>query len=76
MIPVEALFDAEEVNLVKEDLISECATFGDIINVEIPRPATNGELKTGQAKRTSLLTYGHGKIFMKFNHVIAAKQAR
>jgi hypothetical protein len=41
MLSVEDLFDSKEVERVKQDVVSECKAFGDIISVEIPRPNTN-----------------------------------
>jgi hypothetical protein len=38
MIRVEELFDDQEIEAVKNDLIQECKTFGDIISIEIPKP--------------------------------------
>jgi hypothetical protein len=44
MIHVRDLFDNEEVDRVKQDLIQECKAFGDIISIEIPRPKLNHSL--------------------------------
>jgi splicing factor U2AF subunit len=65
MLSPEDLFEEEEVLTVKDDLLSECKSFGEIISIEIPRPDDNGTA-----------SFGVGKIFVKFNHIIAAKQAR
>ena len=65
MISAEDLFDEEEIILVKDDLLQECKHFGEIISIEIPRPDSRGQA-----------TLGVGKIFVKFNHIVAAKQAR
>lgn len=62
---MEDLFDEEEIVQTKDDLLQECKNFGDIISIEIPRPDENGNA-----------SYGVGKIFVKFNHIVAAKQAR
>jgi len=65
MISVEDLYEEEEIIQVKDDLLQECKNFGEIISIEIPKPDENG-----------LATYSVGKIFVKFNHIVAAKQAR
>lgn len=65
MISYEDLFEEDEIIQVKDDILTECKSYGEIISIEIPRPDENG-----------VATYGVGKIFVKFNHIIAAKQAR
>lgn len=65
MISVEDLFEEEEIIHVKDDLLQECKNYGEIISIEIPRPDDQGHA-----------TLGVGKIFVKFNHIVAAKQAR
>lgn len=66
MISPTDLFDEEEIVQVKDDLLQESKNYGEIISIEIPKP----DETTGHA------TYGVGKIFVKFNHIVAAKQAR
>lgn len=65
MISYEDLADEDEIIHVKDDILEECKQYGEIISIEIPRPDDSG-----------LSTFGVGKIFVKFNHIIAAKQAR
>lgn len=65
MISIADLFDEEEVIKVKDDLLEVCKNYGDIISIEIPKPDENGHAIVGV-----------GKIFVKFNHIIASKQAR
>ena len=65
MISVEDLNEEEEIFKVKDDLLTECKNYGEIISIEIPRPDDVG-----------IASFGVGKIFVKFNHIIAAKQAR
>lgn len=38
MISVADLYDEEEIFKVKDDLISECQKFGEVVALEIPRP--------------------------------------
>jgi hypothetical protein len=40
MIALEDLFYETEISQVRDDLLQECASFGDIISIEIPRPST------------------------------------
>jgi hypothetical protein len=47
---------------VKDDLLHEFKNYGEIISIEIPKPDENG-----------ICTFGVGKIFVKFNHIVAAK---
>lgn len=65
MISYEDLFEEDEIIQVKDDILSECRGYGEIIYIEIPKPDEVG-----------IATFGVGKIFVKFNHIIAAKQAR
>lgn len=62
MISVEDLNEEDEIFKVKDDILTECKSFGEIISIEIPRPDDNG-----------VASFGVGKIFVKFNHIIAAK---
>ncbi len=65
MISVEDLNEEDEIFKVKDDILTECKSYGEIISIEIPRPDESG-----------IASFGVGKIFVKFNHIIAAKQAR
>jgi len=62
MISKEDLFEEDEVIRVKDDLLQELKRFGEIISIEIPRPDEKG-----------VCTVGVGKIFVKFNHIVAGK---
>jgi hypothetical protein len=62
MISAEDLNEEDEIFKVKDDILTECKSFGEIIYIEIPRPDDNG-----------VASFGVGKIFVKFNHIIAAK---
>ena len=71
MITRDELFDTDDLEQVKEDVNSELSRFGDILAVHIP-VIDPSEPKDG------LVTVGPecGKIFIKFNQVVGAKQAR
>lgn len=75
MISVEDLFDNQEVERVKQDIVAECKAFGDIISIEIPRPNTNKaiEVQGNVLPGAAIVSYAHGKIFVKFSHIVAAK---
>ncbi len=62
MISVEDLNEEDEIYKVKDDILTECKSYGEIISIEIPRPDDHG-----------IASFGVGKIFVKFNHIIAAK---
>ena len=62
----EDLLDESEKKEILRDLCDQCRTFGDVVDIKAPSP----ELATGHC------TEGVGKIFVKFNHIVAAKQAR
>jgi len=62
MISIEDLFDEEFIITVKDDLLHECKNLGDIISIEIPKLSED-----------CMTTYAIGKIFVKFNHIVAAK---
>jgi hypothetical protein len=44
--------------------------------VEIPIPNLAMTTDVGRLENTALVSYTHGKIFVKFSHIISAKQAR
>lgn len=75
MIQVRDLFDSDEVEAVKQDLVSECKTFGDIISVEVPRPCQDATdvSENDRLANTTLVSGAHGKIFIKFSHIVSAK---
>lgn len=77
MIQLVDLFDSKEVEIVKQDLIQECKVFGDIISIEIPLPnmsTSSAEIVEGERlANTALVTRAHGKIFVKFSHIVSAK---
>ena len=90
------LFDFEEIEMVRNDVLQLCQTYGEIIAIQIPLPLKGGSkeltmkqgldddmLKEREEKfdalmsgETALVSHAHGKVFIKFNHVVAAKQAR
>eukprot|EP00743_Colponemidia_sp_Colp-15_P006746 GILK01007274.1.p1 GENE.GILK01007274.1~~GILK01007274.1.p1 ORF type:complete len:304 (-),score=48.86 GILK01007274.1:157-1068(-) len=65
MVTPEVLWDDEDVNDIKEDIINECNKHGRVTSIEIPRPARNGATVPGV-----------GKVFVEFDDVIGAKKAR
>ena len=71
MISVSDLFDEEVIFLVKDDLVSMCENYGEVVALEIPKPAVNKEDPS-----TSSFSYGVGKLFIKFENIIDAKRAR
>ena len=66
IVTAEDLMDDEEFESVREDILNVCNTFGEVVDIKIPRP----DLETG------LTSAAVGKVFVKFSHVVAAKQAR
>lgn len=78
MISVKDLFDNDEVEKVKHDLMQECKSFGDIIKIEIPRPSLSTAINVDGERltNTAIMTHAHGKIFLKYSHIVSAKQAR
>jgi splicing factor U2AF subunit len=62
----EDLMDDEEYKEIREDIENVCNNFGEVLEMKIPRP----DPKTGIASSAV------GKVFVKFSHVVAAKQAR
>lgn len=75
MLSIEDLFDTKEIDQVKQDLIQECKPFGDIISVEIPRPNQNqrADVTGNILPGTVIASHAHGKIFVKFSHIVSAK---
>ncbi len=62
----EDLMDDQDYEGIKEDITSVCNVFGEVVDIRIPRP----DPKTGMASAAV------GRVFVKFSHVVAAKQAR
>ena len=62
----EDLIDDEEYESIREDIMNVCNTFGEVLEIKIPRP----DPKTGVASSAV------GRVFVKFSHVVASKQAR
>lgn len=84
MISPTDLFDEEELFRVKDDLLSECSTYGSVASMEIPRPkkkkpqfdAAGKVIISDKYKNLYECDYGVGKIFVVFDTMVAAKQAR
>ncbi len=57
--------DDKDYEEIKEDIRNECAKYGEVLSVMIPRPSKAGEP-----------TPGVSKVFVKFAHDLGAKQAR
>jgi splicing factor U2AF subunit len=66
MVGAEDLVDDQEKKEIFRDLCDECKEYGDVVDIKAPSPDPN----------TGHCTAGVGKIFVKFNHIVAAKQAR
>jgi len=66
MLTPEDLIDDEEYESIREDILNVCNQFGEVIDIKIPRPDPNSEEVSSAV----------GKVFVKFSHVVAAKQAR
>lgn len=96
MLSIEDLFDFQEIEQARNDVLQLCQTFGEVISIVIPSPLRGGAkeltmkqglddemLKEKEEKfdalmsgETALVAPAHGKVFIKFNHVVAAKQGR
>lgn len=87
MVSVEDLFDQSFVAQVKNDLLEECQQFGQVVSLEIPKPLFHLEQKDESVKiaekyqalansESALVSRAHGKVYVKFGELIAAKQAR
>ncbi len=66
MLTPEDLIDNEEYEAIREDILNVCNTFGEVVDIKIPRP----DPVTGECSAAV------GKVFVKFSHVVAAKQVR
>jgi len=86
MISLEDLFDVELLEQVKQDVLDECQTFGEVVGIEVPSPLFNLTTRSGvtadpkyqavTSGQACLVSRADGKIFIKFNQVINAKKAR
>ena len=76
MLRVPDLFDPEFIDEVKNDLLQECKPYGDVVSIEVPLPQTNMAVEGDRLDNTVLVSHAHGKIFVKFSHIVSAKQAR
>lgn len=66
IVTPEDLLDETEKKEILKELCAECKEFGDVVDIQAPGPDVN----------TGNCTKGVGKVFVKFNHIVAAKQAR
>ncbi|KAK2009595.1 hypothetical protein LZ32DRAFT_608244 [Colletotrichum eremochloae] len=64
MVTPEELMDNDDYEEIKEDVQEECAKFGTVLDIKIPRPV-------GGSRQSA----GVGKIFVKFETKEAAKKA-
>ncbi|KAF2858798.1 hypothetical protein K470DRAFT_220514 [Piedraia hortae CBS 480.64] len=64
MITPEELMDADEADEILEDVREECAKYGEVVDVKMPRP-TSGNRQGN----------GIGKIYIKYEHPEAAQKA-
>ena len=85
MMSPSDLYDQEEVERVQSDLTEQCETFGKVEKVHMPRPVLLTETQyrtievTNRVDRIEsmhALSPAVGKIFVKFETVVAAKIAR
>lgn len=65
MLTPQDLMDDEEFEGIRSDLLQACNHFGEVLEMKIPRPDPQG-IAGGAV----------GKAFVKFSHVVSAKQAR
>ena len=63
---MEDLYETDHILQVKDDILEACKKYGEILSIEMPRPDANNLATVGAC----------GKIFVKFNHIVGAKQAR
>lgn len=64
MVTDEQLMDDQEYNDILEDVLEECKTFGEVLEVFIPRPSGSGT------------TEGLGKIFVHYENLESALKAK
>ncbi|KAK5112508.1 hypothetical protein LTR62_004265 [Meristemomyces frigidus] len=64
MITPEELMDAEEADEILEDVKEECAKYGPVLDVKMPRPASG-----------SRQSNGIGKIYIKYESAESAQKA-
>lgn len=84
MAPAD-LFDEEEVEQVRCDLVEQCETFGKVTSVQVPKPVLLTETQHRTIEVTNkvdkigslhAISPAVGKIFVKFESLVVAKQAR
>lgn len=82
MVTPEELVDNDEYREIKEDIETECAKFGSIVSVAIPRPdpKTVGKARLtiqigAPKKQDTKVVSGVGKVFVKFDSYEACKKA-
>lgn len=64
MVTTDELMDPEEYEEIKEDIREECQKFGEVVDMNIPRP-------TGGSRQSA----GLGKIYIRFDSPDSATQA-
>ncbi|KAK9681919.1 hypothetical protein RND81_10G036900 [Saponaria officinalis] len=65
VVTVDELRDDNEYEEILEDMRDECAKFGVLVNIIIPRPNTEGELLPGV-----------GKVFLEYADTVASANAK
>merc|ERR1712233_42416 len=66
MVTVKELQDDEEYGEIVEDVRDECTKYGTVKSITIPRPSNDDKQEI----------HGLGKVFVEFEAVDQAKQAR
>ncbi|OTB08764.1 hypothetical protein M426DRAFT_316786 [Hypoxylon sp. CI-4A] len=64
MVTPEELMDGDDYQEICEDVHEECAKFGQVVDLKVPRP-------TGGSRQSA----GVGKIYVKFDSTASAKKA-
>lgn len=65
MVTQEQLMDDQEYQDILEDVLEECKTFGEVLEVFVPRPSKSGTV-----------AHGVGKIFVHFEGLESALKAK
>ncbi|CAA0836727.1 Splicing factor U2af large subunit A [Striga hermonthica] len=65
VVNVDELKDDEDYEDIVEDMRTECAKFGSLVNVIIPRPLASGEMPPGV-----------GKVFLEYSDIESSTKAR
>ena len=83
MVTADELYDDEEYQEIVEDIQSECAKYGEVEGVRVPRPVpkskkwepSDSAVVTAEKARRADLESGVGRVYVMYRDVDSTKKA-